>query len=61
MEDKEKIEELYERIWQLENRNSDAIEYMENYIKVEEYNYPVKCEFKEVIKILKGENNENKN
>ena len=62
MEDKELIEELYERIFQLEEekemlekRKDNAIEYMKNYIEVEEYNEPVKCKFKEVMKILKGE------
>lgn len=42
---------------ELTSRISNAIKYMENYIKVECGNHNVKCEFEEVIKILKGEDN----
>lgn len=93
MEDKEKIEELYERIWQLEKekieleeRNSKAIDNLEK--SIESINNKlsdkeIRCEngrivnppndyiitrlkafrtkSKEILKILKGENNENKN
>lgn len=60
MENKEKIEELYERIWQLEKekieleeRNSRAIEYTEENCSADNrLNLKI---------ILKGENNENKN
>ena len=74
MEDKEKIEELYERIWQLEKekieleeRNSKAIEYMKDFI----FEPLLVNEDRKLImfnenlrrfeKILKGELNENKN
>ena len=42
-------------IRELLNRINKAIFYMENYISVEEYNEPVKCEFGEVIRLLKGD------
>ena len=35
-----------------------AIEYMEHYIKAEPNNENVKCEFREVIEILKGKSKE---
>jgi heterodisulfide reductase subunit B len=41
---------------ELSMRINKAIEYMNNYIEVEELNEPVKIEFKEVIKMLKGDN-----
>ena len=37
------------------SRNEKAIEYMNNYIKVEESNEPVKIEFKVVRNILQGD------
>lgn len=40
---------------QLKDRINKAIFYMKNYISVEEYNEPVKCEFGIVIKLLKGD------
>lgn len=36
------------------DKEKEAIEYMEHYIKVEPNNENVKCEFREVIEILKG-------
>ena len=43
----------------LQQRIDKAIEYMEHYIKVEELNEPVKVEFKEVMGMLRGEENDN--
>lgn len=37
-------------------RIKKAIFYMENYISVEEYNEPVKCEFGVILRILRGDN-----
>lgn len=73
MEDKEKIEELYERIWQLEKekieleeRNNKTIKYIKNNACYSEEDKKCKCSFSQMaldnlLKILKGENNENKN
>lgn len=41
-----------------QERNEKAIEYMNNYIKVEESNEPVKIEFKVVKTLLQGEDKE---
>ena len=46
--------ELFNYINNLQQRIDKAIFYMENYISVEEYNEPVKCEFKVIIRKLKG-------
>ena len=49
------IVDLQQENQQLKDRINKAIFYMENYISVEEYNEPVKCEFGIVIKLLKGD------
>ena len=46
---------LHRKNIDLQQRIDKAIFYMENYISVEEYNEPVKCEFKVIIRKLKGE------
>ena len=55
---KDFIVELQEIISRIERKINKAIGYMENYISVEEYNEPVKCEFRIIIRKLKGDNNE---
>ncbi len=42
------------------SKNEKAIEYMNNYIEVEESNEPVKIEFKEVRNILQGEDKDDR-
>lgn len=74
MENKEKIEELYERIWQLEKekmeleeKNGKAIEFIEGFIKEDYYekldeyitHFTWNKEKGDLLEILKGENNEN--
>ena len=59
------IATIYKKIKnnELEERINKALEYMEDYIKLEPNDlnlmpYAVKCEFKEVIKLLKGADKE---
>ena len=76
MEDKEKIEELYERIWQLEKEKIELEKTIDkattNIVILQEIIYQQPTKNKEddfwlldkldgIKNILKGENNENKN
>lgn len=54
-DEKPSYEILEQENQQLKDRINKAIFYMENYISVEEYNEPVKCEFGIVIRLLKGD------
>ena len=49
------IKELEEENTELRNKIYEIRTYMENYIEVEDGNEPVKCEFEEIVKKLRGE------
>lgn len=55
-----RLERREQQINIYKSRNEKAIEYMNNYIKVEESNEPVKIEFKVVRNILQGEDKDDK-
>lgn len=57
------LKKAINKICEQDVKMAQALEYMEDYIKLEPNDlnlvpYAVKCEFKEVIKLLKGERNE---
>ena len=52
------IKELEEENYELRDKIDETIKYMENYLKVEDGNEPVKCEFEEIIKKLRGVDND---